>query len=87
MDFQRIFERGVTNKAEDGLGFGLWWTQTYLQSLGGQISVKCKPCEERKPGETTFTVKLPACAPNEPPTETNERSDHFTTRRLPEGNP
>jgi signal transduction histidine kinase len=51
----RIFERGVTSKREGGLGVGLWWTLTYLESLGGQISV------ESRPGDTTFTVRLPTC--------------------------
>jgi GAF domain-containing protein len=39
-----IFNRGFTERDDTiGKGFGLWWIKTYLQMLGGKITVTNKP--------------------------------------------
>lgn len=52
----RVFERGFSTKLEgQGLGYGLWWVQVYLNRIGGQIEL-----EKTKPGVgSTFLVTLP----------------------------
>lgn len=58
-DLERIFQPGYTTKkgSQGGLGFGLWWSRTYAERLGGQLTV------ESKLGEgTVFTLTLPSPA-------------------------
>ncbi|HLG14919.1 MAG TPA: GAF domain-containing protein [Blastocatellia bacterium] len=51
-----IFELGSSTKrgAEGRLGLGLWWAKTYVERLGGQLTVTSKPGVE-----TCFTLSLP----------------------------
>jgi signal transduction histidine kinase len=56
-DLKKIFQRSYGRK-EHGLGFGLWWTQTYLERLDGQVMV-----ESQLGKQTRFTVMLPAFTP------------------------
>ncbi len=50
----KVFDLFFSTKAGQGLGLAMWWSKTYLQELGGDISVRS---EEDK--GSTFTVKLP----------------------------
>lgn len=56
-DVGKIFEIDFTTKQTEGSlhGFGLWWTRTYVERLGGRITVDS---EEGK--GTRVTVILPA---------------------------
>ena len=49
----KVFNIGTTTK-RGGMGFGLWWSRTFLRRLGGNIMVK----SEEGQG-CTFTVTLP----------------------------
>lgn len=50
-----IFEPGYTTQTSgQGIGFGLWWTRTYVQSLGGQIMINSQVNEGSE-----FIVILP----------------------------
>jgi len=50
---EKIFRMGTTTK-EGGMGYGLWWSRTFLRRLGGDIRVES---EEGK--GCVFTVTLP----------------------------
>ncbi|RMF28340.1 MAG: ATP-binding protein [Chloroflexi bacterium] len=50
---EEIFRMGFTTK-KGGLGFGLWWSQTYMQRLGGTILV-----ESEVGRGSTFIVRIP----------------------------
>jgi signal transduction histidine kinase len=50
----KIFQPNYSTKAK-GLGFGLCWTRTYLDLLGGSITVQSQPMIA-----TEFTLALPA---------------------------
>jgi signal transduction histidine kinase len=52
---ERIFELNFsTKRTTKKLGFGLWWTRTYIQRFGGTLQV------ESTPGQgATFIVRLP----------------------------
>ncbi len=52
---ERIFELNFsTKRTTKKLGFGLWWTRTYIQRFGGTLQV------ESAPGQgATFVVRLP----------------------------
>ena len=52
----RLFTLFFTTKKEKGLGLGLWWCKTYLQTIGGDLVVRSKVGQG-----STFTVRLP-CA-------------------------
>lgn len=55
---EKIFQLGYTTKRGAGrMGFGLWWTRTYVERLGGRLTAEC-----RKVG-TRFTLLLPAHEP------------------------
>ncbi|RMF37773.1 MAG: GAF domain-containing protein [Chloroflexi bacterium] len=50
---EEIFRMGTTTK-KGGLGYGLWWSRTFMQRLGGDISV------ESEVGKgSTFIVRIP----------------------------
>lgn len=52
----KIFQLGYsTKKGEGRSGFGLWWTQTYVERLGGELTV-----EGQLEEGTQFTLRLPA---------------------------
>ncbi len=51
---QRIFEKGVSSKAETGHGYGLYLVAEIINKLGGQISINLI-----KTGGTRVTVYLP----------------------------
>ncbi len=54
-DYEKVFRRDYSTKKDTkkGLGFGLWWARTYVERLGGRLSV------ESKLGQwTQFTVTL-----------------------------
>jgi GAF domain-containing protein len=56
-DIDVIFQRGYSERSTDeGLGFGLWWTRTYVERLGGRIAVDSRVGEG-----STFRVLLPRC--------------------------
>ena len=49
----KVFHIGTTTK-RGGMGYGLWWSRTFLRRLGGDMVV------ESKQGKgCTFTVTLP----------------------------
>jgi signal transduction histidine kinase len=50
---EKLFHMGTTTK-RGGMGYGLWWSRTFLRRLGGDITVES---EEGK--GCTFTVALP----------------------------
>jgi len=50
----RLFTLFFTTKKEKGLGLGLWWCKTYLQTIGGDLVVKSKVGQG-----STFIVRLP----------------------------
>ena len=52
---RHIFEMGWSTKGKNGMGFGLFWTQFYVQGLNGRIHVTSAPEQG-----TTFTIQLPA---------------------------
>jgi len=52
----RLFTLFFTTKKEKGLGLGLWWCKTYLQTIGGDLVVRSKVGQG-----STFTARLP-CA-------------------------
>lgn len=58
-NMEKIFLPGYTTKDEKrGMGFGLWWTKTYVERLGGYLAV------ESLPGEgSQFIVLLPVHKP------------------------
>ncbi|BAZ69464.1 MAG: GAF domain-containing protein [Pelatocladus maniniholoensis HA4357-MV3] len=58
-DREKIFQLGFTTKSNRGrMGFGLWWTQSQIESLDGHLTVNSIVGEG-----TQFTVILPACNP------------------------
>jgi GAF domain-containing protein/CheY-like chemotaxis protein len=50
---EKIFHMGTTTK-RGGMGYGLWWSRTFLRRLGGDIVLKSVEGEG-----CTFTVTLP----------------------------
>jgi GAF domain-containing protein len=53
----KIFQAGyTTHRSSKGMGFGLWWTQAYIQSLGGDIIIKYS--ELGKGSEFVFTLPV-----------------------------
>jgi GAF domain-containing protein len=50
---RRIFDLFYSEK-EGGLGFGLWWSRTFMRHIGGDIFVESEPCMG-----CTFTVTVP----------------------------
>ncbi len=52
---RHIFEMGWSTKGKNGMGFGLFWAQFYIQGLNGRIHVTSTPDQG-----TTFTIQLPA---------------------------
>ena len=58
-NMKNIFLPGYTTKDEKrGMGFGLWWTKTYVERLGGYLAV------ESLPGKgSQFIVLLPVHKP------------------------
>jgi GAF domain-containing protein len=50
---EKLFHMGTTTK-RGGMGYGLWWSRTFLRRLGGDITLES---EEGK--GCTFTVTLP----------------------------
>ncbi|WP_298906309.1 GAF domain-containing protein [uncultured Nostoc sp.] len=58
-NIEKIFLPGYTTKDEKrGMGFGLWWTKTYVERLGGYLAV------ESLPGKgSQFIVLLPVHKP------------------------
>lgn len=50
----RLFTLFFTTKKEKGLGLGLWWCKTYLQTIGGDLVVRSKAGQG-----SMFTVRLP----------------------------
>ena len=53
---QRIFEKGVTSKTDQGHGLGLHLVKSLLHRLGGTITL-----EPGEPGGSRFTVYIPKC--------------------------
>lgn len=54
-NMERIFQYGYsTRKGGGGMGFGLWWTQGYIEELGGFLTV-----DSRLGEGAMFTVLLP----------------------------
>ncbi|KAA3662068.1 MAG: GAF domain-containing protein [Chloroflexi bacterium] len=53
-DLRHIFEMGWSTKGKNGMGFGLFWAQFYIQGLNGRIHVSSTPDQG-----TTFTIQLP----------------------------
>ncbi|CAD5982952.1 Adaptive-response sensory-kinase SasA (plasmid) [Planktothrix agardhii] len=54
--FDKIFQAGyTTHRSGKGMGFGLWWTQAYLESLGGDITVNS---EQGKGSQFVFTLPV-----------------------------
>lgn len=54
-NLEKIFELGFTTKNTQGsMGFGLWWTQSQIESLGGQLTVSSE-----LGGGSQFTVVIP----------------------------
>lgn len=54
---EKIFDLFYSEK-KGGLGFGLWWSRTFMRRIGGDIFV------ESTPGEgSTFTVTIPVVVP------------------------
>jgi signal transduction histidine kinase len=49
----RLFRMGTTTKP-GGMGYGLWWSRTFLRRLGGDIAV-----ESEEGRGCVFTVTLP----------------------------
>jgi signal transduction histidine kinase len=49
----RLFTLFFTTKKEKGLGLGLWWCRTYLQTIGGDLIVRSKVGQG-----STFTARL-----------------------------
>jgi signal transduction histidine kinase len=58
-NIDKIFQRGFSTKDDRGLGYGLWWTQTCVERLGGFLTVRSQSGEG-----TEFTMML-ACEPRE----------------------
>jgi signal transduction histidine kinase len=58
-NIDKIFQRGFSTKDDRGLGYGLWWTQTCVERLGGFLTVK-----SQSGAGTAFTMML-ACEPRE----------------------
>jgi signal transduction histidine kinase len=55
-DLEKIFELGFTTKSDQGsMGFGLWWTRSQVESLGGQLVVNSMINQGSQ-----FTLILPA---------------------------
>ncbi len=50
---ERIFNMGTTTKS-GGMGYGLWWSRTFLRRLGGDITL-----DSEEGQGCTFTVILP----------------------------
>jgi GAF domain-containing protein len=50
---EKIFHMGTTTK-RNGMGYGLWWSRTFLRRLGGDMTV-----ESGEGQGCTFTVTLP----------------------------
>jgi PAS domain S-box-containing protein len=58
---ENIFELGYSfKKTGDGLGFGLWWSRTFLERLGGSLHV-----ESQVGAGSKFVVRLPTGAERE----------------------
>ncbi len=57
---RHIFEMGWSTKGKNGMGFGLFWAQYYIQGLNGRIHVTSTPEQG-----TTFTIQLPAAKEEE----------------------
>jgi GAF domain-containing protein len=58
-NLEKIFQFGYSARTKGkGMGFGLWWTQGYLEELEGNLAVESRFGEGAK-----FTVRLPACRP------------------------
>jgi signal transduction histidine kinase len=60
---ERIFElefsrKPLQEKRAGRLGFGLWWVKTWVQRLGGSVSVESDGCHG-----ATFYLTLPCAAP------------------------
>jgi signal transduction histidine kinase/uncharacterized protein YigA (DUF484 family) len=53
LDSASIFRLGVSGR-QDGLGYGLWWSDTFLKRWGGEINV-----EEHTKRGCKFLVRLP----------------------------
>jgi GAF domain-containing protein len=52
----QLFERGFSTKIEgQGLGYGLWWVQIYLNRIGGHIELEATEMDVG----SIFTVTLP----------------------------
>jgi signal transduction histidine kinase len=53
----KIFQAGyTTHRSSKGMGFGLWWTKAYIESLGGDIIIKYS--ELGKGSEFVFTLPV-----------------------------
>ncbi len=48
-----IFKLGITSRKE-GMGYGLWWCDTYLKRIGGSIKLV-----DNSPGGCKFLIRLP----------------------------
>ena len=57
-NINRIFDIFYTTNSA-GLGFGLWWVQTFLEQQHSEITVESRPNES-----TTFTITLPRTLPS-----------------------
>jgi signal transduction histidine kinase len=58
---EKVFELGSSfKKTGEGLGFGLWWSRTFLERLGGSLHVESKVGAGSK-----FVVRIPAGAKRE----------------------
>ena len=53
---EKVFHMGTTTK-QGGMGYGLWWSRTFLRRLGGDILL-----ESEEGRGCTFTVMLPVAA-------------------------
>lgn len=54
---ERLFNPGVTTK-KDSLGIGLWWSRTFMQATGGNLTLKHTELGRG----TTFQLEVPASA-------------------------
>ena len=63
-DLERIFDRKFSTKVHKGLGFGLWWTRSYLERVGGRITV-----ESQLGKGSRFTIVLPCSEASQPASE------------------
>lgn len=59
-NLRHIFEMGWSTKGKNGMGFGLFWAQFYIQGLDGRIHVSSTPDKG-----TTVTIQIPAAKEKE----------------------